>query len=93
MFNIETDIQDWVDYIKEIIPLGHGHYNIIAEQSQCGITMRVTFYNVMFATSELVRRMTDDSISQDMTMIVYGKDDKLYVVEFIIENSEEKEHE
>ena len=90
MFNIETDIQDWVDYIKEIIPLGHGHYNIIAEQSQYGITMRVTFYNVMFATSELVRRMTDDNISQDMTMIVYGKDDKLYVVEFIMENSEEK---
>lgn len=93
MFNIETDIQDWVDYIKEIIPLGHGHYNIIAEQSQYGITMRVTFYNVMFATSELVRRMTNDNMSQDMTMIVYGKDDKLYVVEFIMENNEEEDYE
>ena len=93
MFDIETDIQDWVDYIKEIIPLGHGHYNIIAEQSQYGITMRVTFYNVMFATSELVRRMTNDNMSQDMTMIVYGKDDKLYVVEFIMENNEEEDYE
>lgn len=87
MFDIKTDIQDWVDYIKEIIPLGQGHYNIIAEQSQCGITMRVTFYNVMFATNELVRRMKNDNMMQDITMIVYGKDDKLYVVEFLMNNT------
>ena len=93
MFDVQTDIQDWVDYIKEIIPLGHGHYNIIAEQSQCGITMRVTFYNVMFVTSELVKRMTNNNMMQDITMIVYGKDDKLYEVEFIMEDNEEKEYE
>lgn len=93
MFDVQTDIQDWVDYIKEIIPLGHGHYNIIAEQSQCGITMRVTFYNVMFVTSELVKRMTNNNMMQDITMIVYGKDDKLYEVEFIMEGNEEKEYE
>ena len=89
MFDIKTDIQDWVDYIKEIIPLGHGHYNIIAEQSVCNITMRITFFNVVFATRKLIRKMSSSNvnINQDMTMIVYGRDNTLYTIQFLTTNS------
>lgn len=89
MFDIKTDIQDWVDYIKEIIPLGYGHYNIIAEQSVCNITMRITFFNVVFATGELIRKMSSSNvnINQDITMIVYGRDNTLYTIEFLTTNS------
>lgn len=89
MFDIKTNIEDWVDYIKEIIPLGHGHYNIIAEQSVCNITMRITFFNVVFATSELIRKMSSSNMTQDMTMVVYGKNETLYTIEFLTNNKGE----
>ena len=85
MFDIKTNIQNWVDYIKEIIPLGHGLYNIIAEQSQCGITMRITFFNVSFITRELINNTSPAKtrMDQNIIMTVHGQDETLYTIEFL----------